>query len=67
MRILSQDKLELVNFKNCDSLTLEGKVVIANLLDGYKILGEYESEERVKEVLTDLFHCQYEGFAMPEV
>lgn len=67
MRILSQDRLDLVNFNNCISLTLQKGVIIVNFLDGYKILGEYSSEKRAKEVLTELFHCQYEGFVMPEV
>lgn len=67
MRILSQDRLDLVNFNNCISLTLQKGVIIVNFLDGYKILGEYSSEKRAKEVLTELFHCQYEAFVMPEV
>lgn len=67
MRILSQDGTELVNFKNCDSLTLEGNVVVATFLDGYKVLGDYSTEKRAKEVLFEISQHKESLYVMPEV
>ena len=67
MRILSQDGTELVNFKNCDSLTLEGKVVVTTFLDGYKVLGDYSTEKRAKEVLFEIAQHKESLYVMPEV
>lgn len=67
MRILSQDGLDLVNFNNCVSLTLQKGVVIVNFLDGYKIIGDYSTEKRAKEVLFEIAQHKEILYVMPEV
>ena len=67
MRILSQDNLSVVFDYSTVSISIEGNRIYANQDSGYIRLGEYENVERAKEVLSELFHWQYEGFAMPEV
>lgn len=67
MRILSQDGLDLVNFNICISFTLQKNIIVANFLDGYKILGDYSSEERAKEVLFEIAQHKENLYVMPEV
>lgn len=70
MRILGQDRDIVVAIIGNGYLNLSGKNILftsygSDYID--LILGTYATEERAKEVLTELFHCQYEGFVMPEV
>ena len=70
MRILSQDGDIVAAIGGNGYLNLGGRNVLftsfgSDYID--LILGTYATEERAKEVLTELFHCQYEGFVMPEV
>lgn len=81
MIILSQNKMMLINFDN-----ISGIVIRKNNEDNMwqlqckaneenkRILGKYKTEERAKEVLSDLFdismkedwECGFNGYTMPE-
>lgn len=81
MIILSQNKMMLINFDN-----ISGIVIRKNNEDNMwqlqckaneenkRILGKYKTEERAKEVLSDLFdismkenwECGFNGYKMPE-
>ena len=55
MLILSQDKNGIVNFTNITSILVENKELIARVTNGHKAtLGEYDTEERAKEVLQEI-------------
>ena len=55
MLILSQDKNGIVNFTNTTSILVENKELIARVTNGHKAtLGEYDTEERAKEVLQEI-------------
>ena len=65
MLILSQDKNGIVNFTNITSILVENKELIARVTNGHKAtLGEYNTEERAKEVLQEIisFYFQTEYF-----
>lgn len=62
MIILSQDKLQIFNFKNAKNIWIEEdeveinqieQVVYSIYIDG-EIVGEYKTEERAKEVLQEI-------------
>lgn len=55
MLILSQDKNGIVNLTNITSILVENKELIARVTNGHKAtLGEYDTEERAKEVLQEI-------------
>ena len=55
MLILSKDKNGIVNFTNITSILVENKELIARVTNGHKAtLGEYDTEERAKEVLQEI-------------
>ena len=55
MLILSQDKNGILNFTNITSILVENKELIARVTNGHKAtLGEYDTEERAKEVLQEI-------------
>lgn len=55
MLILSQDKNGIVNLTNITSILAENKELIARVTNGHKAtLGEYNTEERAKEVLQEI-------------
>ena len=58
MIIVSQDKTEIVNFDNVNSLWIcpdeEGRFTIEATADTNTTLGYYETEERAKEVLQKI-------------
>ena len=56
MLILSQDKNGIVNLTNITSILVENKELIARVTNGHKAtLGEYDTKERAKEVLQEIF------------
>ncbi len=61
MIIVSQDKTEIINFDNVNTLRATKKGFIVSYENTYKaeddcsnILGKYETEERAKEVLQEI-------------
>ncbi len=58
MIIVSQDKTEIVNFDNVDSVWIcpdeEGRFTIEATADTNATLGYYKTEERAKEVLQEI-------------
>lgn len=58
MIIVSQDKTEIVNFNNIESIWIcsdeEGIFTIEATADTNTSLGEYKTEERAKEVLNEI-------------
>lgn len=58
MIIVSQDKTEIVNFNNIESVWIskeeEGIFSIEATADTNASLGEYQTEERAKEVLGEI-------------
>lgn len=58
MIIISQDKTEIVNFNNIESIWIcsdeEGIFTIEATADTNTSLGEYQTEERAKEVLQEI-------------
>lgn len=58
MIIVSQDKTEIVNFNNIESVWIskeeEGIFSIEATADTNASLGEYQTEERAKEVLEEI-------------
>ena len=65
MIILNQDKTEIVNFDNVDSVWIcpdeEGRFTIEATADTNATLGSYKTEERAKEVLQEIITA-YENF-----
>ena len=62
MLILSQDKNGIVNLTNITSILVENKELIARVTNGHKAtLGEYDTEERVKEVLQEIIEAYKES------
>ena len=62
MLILSQDKNGIVNFTNITSILVENKELIARVTNGHKAtLGEYDTEERAKEVLQEIIKAYIEN------
>ena len=64
MIILSQDKLQIFNFKTAKNIWIEEEeveinqieqVVYSIYIDG-EIVGEYKTEERAKEVLQEIIN-----------
>ena len=58
MIIISQDKTEIINFNNVESIWIcsdeEGIFTIEATADTNTSLGEYRTEERAKEVLEEI-------------
>ena len=62
MLILSQDKNGIVNLTNITSILVENKELIARVTNGHKAtLGEYDTEERAKEVLQEIIEVYKES------
>lgn len=67
MIIVSQDKTEIVNFNNIESIWIcsdeEGIFTIEATADTNATLGYYDTEERAKEVLQEIIR-KYETFSL---
>lgn len=63
MLIVSQDKEEVINFDNVNSLWISenpenyGSDIRANQQYSNTVIGEYNSKERAKEVLREIIEC----------
>lgn len=58
MVIVSQDKTEFVNFNNVTSIFCEqSKIKCVFLIDKSVTLGEYETEERAKDILKKMINA----------
>lgn len=68
MKILSQDRLYVLDAKNCDLFVRpDSKIVARN--EREVVLGDYQEPERAKEVLKEIFgyiRCKKPAYAMPE-
>lgn len=70
MIIISQDKTEIINFDNVNTLRATKTGFIVSYENTYKpeddcsnILGKYETEERAKKILKDLI-LRYEAIEL---
>ena len=67
MIIISQDKTEIINFNNIESIWIcsdeEGIFTIEATADTNTSLGKYKTEERAKEVLQEIIR-KYETFSL---
>ena len=67
MIIISQDKAEIINFNNIESIWIcsdeEGIFTIEATADTNTSLGKYKTEERAKEVLQEIIR-KYETFSL---
>ena len=67
MIIISQDKTEIINFNNIESIWIcsdeEGIFTIEATADTNTSLGKYKTEERAKEVLQEIIR-KYATFSL---
>ena len=67
MIIISQDKTEIINFNNIESIWIcsdeEGIFTIEATADTNATLGYYDTEERAKEVLQEIIR-KYATFSL---
>ena len=81
MIILSQDKRMIINFDNISGIVIRKntdedifQLQCKSEGENKRIIGKYKTEERAKEVLSDLFdismkenwECGFNGYKMPE-
>lgn len=80
MIIMSQDKTEIINFNNIESIWIcsdeEGIFTIEATADTNTSLGEYKTEERAKEILigimasyqaNKILECTYGSIAQNQI
>ena len=71
MIILSQDKTEIINFDNVNTLQVTKEGLIVSYENTYKAedycsntLGQYKTEERAKEVLQEILNFRTNKLVM---
>lgn len=70
MIIVSQDETEIVNFNKVDNIYVSGKFISIDFgLNNNEVIGQYATEERAKEILSDICAKIFEGkttYKMPK-
>lgn len=70
MIIVSQDKSEIINFDKVQDIYVSGRYISLNFeLNNNEVVGTYETEERAKEILADIYSKINEGktvYKMPK-
>lgn len=69
MMIVNQDKTEIINFNKVENMYVSGRYISINFgPNNNEVIGQYETEERAKEVLKQIMQCyanteQYKCFS----
>lgn len=67
MRIISQDKTEIINCNKVEYIGTINGIISAQFNNRRIVLGEYDDENRCKEILQEILDSMHlDEFCMPE-